>query len=81
MTNISVSKDHLEAINEQLIVLGLDAGHLALALQSAHLDCAVSRGVIHAVRMALGGQAALLEDLTDQLDSILSAPQGVTSHD
>lgn len=81
MTNISVSKDHLEAINEQLIVLGLDASHLALALQSAHLDCAVSRGVIEAVRMALGGQAALLEDLTDQLGGILSAPQGVASHD
>lgn len=79
--NISVSSDQLEHINEQLILLTIDTEHLMMALQAVQVDCAVSKGVINAVIMALSGNAAISEELSDQLDGLLSAPQGVPSHE
>jgi len=79
--NISVSSGQLEHINERLVLLTLDTEHLLMALQAVQVDCAVSKGVINAVIMALSGNAAISEDLSDQLDSLLSAPQEVTSHE
>lgn len=81
MSNISVSADHLEHIHEQILLLSIDSGELALALQAVQVECAVSGGVISAVRMALSGIAATSEDITDQLSGMLSAPQGVISHE
>ena len=81
MNNISVSYEHLEHINEQLIMLSIDSGKLALALQAVQVDCGVSGGVISAVIMALSSNAASSEELSSQLDGILSAPQGVASHE
>ncbi|MGX8220946.1 hypothetical protein [Psychrobacter sp. VH5] len=78
--NISVSSDQLEHINERLVLLTLDTEHLLMALQAVQVDCAVSKGVINAVIMALSGNAAISEDLSDQLDSLLSAPQEVTRY-
>ena len=78
---ISVSADHLESINEQIVLLDIDTSHLAMALQAVQVDCAVSGGVMNAVIMALSGNAATTEEIADQLDGILSAPQGVTSHE
>ena len=78
---ISVSADQLESINEQIVLLDIDTSHLAMALQAVQVDCAVSGGVINAVIMALSGNAASTEDIADQLHGILSAPQGVTSHE
>ena len=81
MNNINVSADHLECINEQLVLLAIDTSHLAMALQAVQVDCAVSGGVISAVIMALSDNAATSEDLADQLDGMLSAPQTeVTRH-
>ena len=57
--NISVSSDQLEHINEQLILLTIDTEHLMMALQAVQVDCAVSKGVINAVIMALSGNAAI----------------------
>lgn len=79
--NISVSSDQLEHINEQLILLTIDTEHLMMALQAVQVDCAVSKGVINAVIMALSGNAAISEELSGQLDNLLSAPQGTTSHE
>ena len=42
---IAVSADQLESINEQLVLLAIDTGHLFLALQAVQTDCAVSKGV------------------------------------
>lgn len=79
---IAVSADHLESINERLVLLTIDNGHLAMALQAVQVDCAVSGGVINTVIMALSGNAAISEDLSDQLGGILSAPQAeVVSHE
>ena len=79
---ISVSADQLEVIHEQLVLLSIDTGHLVLALQAVQVDCAVSGGVINAVIMALSGNAAISEDISDQLDGMLSAPQAeVVSHE
>jgi hypothetical protein len=78
---ISVSADHLELIHEQVTLMGIDAGHLALALQAVQVDCAVSGGVINAVIMALSGNAATTESVANQLDGILSAQQGVMNHE
>lgn len=79
---IAVSADHLEVINEQIVLLSIDAGHLAMALQAVQVDCAVSGGVINAVIMALSDNAATTEDIADQLDGMLSAPQAeVSSHE
>lgn len=72
---IAVSADHLECINERLVLLAIDTSHLVLALQAVQVDCAVSSGVIKAVIMALSGNAATSENIADQLDSMLSAPQ------
>lgn len=72
---IAVSADHLECINERLVLLAIDTSHLVLALQAVQVDCAVSGGVINAVIMALSGNAATTEDIADQLDGMLSAPQ------
>ncbi|WP_286739910.1 hypothetical protein [Psychrobacter sp. UBA3068] len=78
---IVVSADQLESINEQIVLLGIDAGHLAMALQAVQVDCAVSGGVINSVIMALSGNATISEDLSDQLDGILSALQEATDHE
>ncbi len=78
---ISVSADHLEVINEQLVLLALDTSQLVLALQAVQVDCAVSGGVISAVIMALSGNTATTEDIADQLDGMLSAPYEVSSHE
>lgn len=72
---ISVSADHLEVIHEQLVLLALDTSQLVLALQAVQVDCAVSGGVISAVIMALSGNTVISEDISDQLDGILSASQ------
>ena len=79
--NISVSNDQLEHIHEQLILLTIETEHLMMELQAVQVDCAVSKGVINAVIMTLSGNAAISEDLSDQLDGLLSAPQEVASHD
>lgn len=81
MNNISVSYEHLEHINEQLIMLTIDSEHLAMALQAVQVECAVSKGVINAVIIALSSNAASSEKLSGQLDGILSAPQGAISHE
>ena len=79
---IAVSADHLEVINEQMVLLSLDTSQLALALQAVQVDCAVSKGVLNAVIMALSGNAATSENIADQLDGMLSAPPAeVTSHE
>ena len=79
---IAVSADHLELINERLVLLTIDTGHLVMALQAVQINCAVSNGVIKAVITALSGNANTCEDISDQLDSILSAPQvEVTDHE
>ena len=79
---IAVSADYLEVIHEQLVLLALDTSQLAMALQAVQVDCAVSGGVINAVIMALSGNAAISEDLSDQLDGMLSAPQAeAVSHE
>ena len=79
---ISVSADQLESINEQIVLLDIDTSHLAMALQAVQVDCAVSGGVINAVIMALSDNAATTEDIADQLDGMLSAPQAeVSSHE
>ena len=79
--NISVSKDQLEDINEQLILLTIDTEHLMMALQAVQVDCTISKGVINAVIMALSGNATITEDLSGQLDGLLSAPREITSHE
>ena len=79
---ISVSADQLESINEQIVLLDIDTSHLAMALQAVQVECAVSGGVINAVIMALSDNAATTEDIADQLDGMLSAPQAeVSSHE
>ncbi|WP_201540405.1 hypothetical protein [Psychrobacter sp. 1044] len=79
---IAVSADHLEHINEQMVLLSLDTSQLALALQAVQVDCAVSGGVISAVIMALSGHDATIEDIADQLDGMLSAVEKeVISHE
>lgn len=72
---IAVSADHLELIHEQAVLLAIDTSHLAMALQAVTTNCAVSGGVINAVIMALSGNAATTEDIADQLNGMLSAPQ------
>lgn len=81
MSNISVSSDHLEHINDQLVLLTIDSGHLIMALQAVKVDCAISKGVLNAVIMALSSNATISEELSGQLDGLLSAPQGVISHE
>lgn len=79
---IAVSADHLECINERLVLLTIDTSHLVMALQAVQVDCAISGGVINAVIMALLGNAGTSEDLSYQLDGMLSVPQGeVTGHE
>lgn len=69
---ISVSPDHLESINEQIVLLDIDTSHLAMALQAVQVDCAVSRGVINTVITALRAASKSLEGITDELDYILT---------
>ena len=79
---IAVSANHLEIINEQVVLMGLDTSHLALALQAVQIECAVSRGIVQAVIMALSGISATSEDITEQIDDMLSAPQAeVANHE
>lgn len=78
---ITVSADHLEQIFEQVVLLDIDASQLALALQAVQIECAVSGGIVQAVIMALSGIATTSEDISDQLSSMLSAPQGVIDHE
>ena len=79
---ISVSADHLESINEQIVLLDIDTGHLAMALQAVQVDCAVSGGVINTVITALRAASKSLEGITDELDYMLStAKQEVADHE
>ena len=76
---ITVSADHLELVHEQVVLLAIDTSHLALALQAVEVDCAVSAGVMNSVRMALEGNASISEEISDQLDGMLSARQDEVS--
>ncbi|WP_350656503.1 hypothetical protein [Psychrobacter sp. S1-30-MNA-CIBAN-0213] len=76
---LTVSAEHLELVFEQVVSLAIDTSHLALALQAVEVDCAVSAGILNSVRMALQGNAAISEDISDQLDSMLSARQDEVS--
>ncbi len=76
---ITVSAEHLELVFEQVVSLAIDTSHLALALQAVEVDCAVSAGILNSVRMALQGNAAISEDISDQLDGMLSARQDEVS--
>ena len=79
---ISVSADHLESINEQIVLLDIDTGHLAMALQAVTTDNPVSNGVINAVITALRAASKSLEGITDELDYMLTtAKQEVTDHE
>lgn len=79
---ISVSADHLESINEQIVLLDIDTSHLAMALQAVQVDCAVSGGVINTVITALRAASKSLEGITDELDYMLTtAKQEVTDHE
>ena len=75
---ISVLNGHLEYINERLVLLTIDTGHLVLALQA---DWAISKGLINAVIMAISDNATINEDLSNQIYGILSVPQGLSSHE
>lgn len=79
---ISVSADHLEVINEQMVLLSLDTSQLALALQAVQVECAVSGGVINTVITALRATSKSLGGITDELDYMLTtAKQEVTDHE
>ncbi len=79
---ISVSADHLESINEQIVLLDIDTSHLAMALQAVQVDCTVSGGVINAVITALRAASKSMEGITEELDCMLTtAKQEVTDHD
>ena len=81
MNNISIPTVQLEHINERLVLLTLDTEHLSMALQAVQVNCEVSRGVLNAVIMALSGNAAISEELSDQLDGILTAQARGLTHD
>ena len=79
---IAVSADHLEHINEQMVLLSLDTSQLALALQAVQVDCAVSGGVINTVITALRATSKSLGGITDELDYMLTtAKQEVADHE
>ena len=79
---ISVSADQLESINEQIVLLDIDTGHLAMALQAVQVECAVSSGVINTVITALRATSKSLGGITDELDYMLTtAKQEVTDHE
>ena len=79
---ISVSADQLESINEQIVLLDIDTGHLAMALQAVQVECAVSSGVINTVITALRAASKSLGGITDELDYMLTtAKQEVTDHE
>ena len=79
---ISVSADQLESINEQIVLLDIDTGHLAMALQAVQVDCAVSGGVINTVITALRATSKSLEGVTDELDYMLTtAKQEAIDHE
>ena len=79
---ISVSADHLESINEQIVLLDIDTSHLAMALQAVQVDCAVSGGVINTVITALRATSKSLGGITDELDYMLTtAKQEVADHE
>ena len=79
---ISVSANQLESISEQIVLLDIDTGHLAMALQAVTTDNPVSNGVINAVITALRAASKSLEGITDELDYMLTtAKQEVTDHE
>lgn len=69
---ISVSADHLESINEQIVLLDIDTSHLAMALQAVGAADPVSRGVINTVMTALRVASKSLGGITDELDYMLT---------
>ena len=69
---ISVSANQLESISEQIVLLDIDTGHLAMALQAVTTDNPVSNGVINAVITALRAASKSLEGITDELDYMLT---------
>ena len=70
---IKVDSHHLEYINEQLVMLTIDTEHLAMAVQAIQTDDIISKGIINAVRIALCSNAAATQDLSDQLDNLLTS--------
>ena len=79
---ISVSADQLESINEQIVLLDIDTSHLAMALQAVQVECAVSSGVINTVITALRAASKSMEDITEELDCMLTTTkQEVTDHE
>ena len=79
---ILVSADHLEAISEQIVLLDIDTSHLAMALQAVTTDNPVSGGVINAVITALRAASKSMEDITEELDCMLTTTkQEVTDHE
>ena len=69
---ISVSADHLESISEQIVLLDIDASHLAMALQAVTTDNPVSNRVINTVITALRGASKSLEGITEELACMLT---------
>ena len=79
---ISVSADYLESISEQIVLLNIDTSHLAMALQAVTTDNPVSGGVINAVITALRATSKSMEDITEELDCMLTtAKQEITDHE
>lgn len=79
---ISVSVDRLESINEQIVLLDIDTGHLAMALQAVDAADPVSGGVINAVMTALFSASKSLEGITEELGCMLTTePQEVADHE
>lgn len=79
---ISVSADYLESISEQIVLLNIDTSHLAMALQAVTTDNPVSGGVINAVITALRAASKSMEDITEELDCMLTTTkQEVTDHE
>lgn len=68
-------KDNLEYINERLVLLSIDTSHLSMALQAVQTDDPVSKGVVNAIMTSLFSNVALINDLSEQTDGLLSLPQ------
>ena len=78
---ISVSADHLESINEQIVLLDIDTSHLAMALQAVTVADPVSGGIINAVMTALFSASKSLEGINEELGCMLTVPQEAGGHE
>lgn len=70
---MDVDSHYLEYMNEQLVMLAIDTEHLAMALQAVQTDDVIFSGVLNAIRIALCSNAASAQDLSDQLDKLLTS--------